>query len=916
MSMGYEMVNKLWILSLDTQDAGLELVGGKGANLARLANAGFPVPGGFLVTTDAYRAFVAANGLGERILERLGDMSEGETATSAALNAGVLQQASTDIRSWFADGTIPDDIATQLHETYRSFNNAPVAVRSSATAEDLPDMSFAGQQDTFLNVVGQDALLEAVVNCWSSLWTARAIGYRQRNSISHADVALSVVVQQMVQSEASGVMFTANPLTGLRSEIVIDATLGLGEALVSGLVEPDHYVVDVAQDVIVSKQLGAKGLVIRGVDGGGVVEEKTAVSTAFSADVSTQQALPDAQILALAQLGKQVAADYNFPQDIEWAWANGQLYLLQSRPITSLHPLPDDVPADPVHVLFSFASVQGIMEPMTPLGQDAIRLIFAGGASLLGFDMTYETQGVIKIAGERLWGNMTPLLRHPIGQKMAPRFFSAIDPTIVPVLETLKNDPKLGMGTGRLRLSTFRRIVKFMVPFYRRLFRHWRHVETAAKQIERFSDQEIARLQAVSDAIPPGTSQLAHHINLFREIRNGFVFAVPEIATGAAGGLIPLFLLTRVSNHLTGSSQLALEMTRGLPHNVTTEMDLALWQTAQTIRADGAALRLMQDNTANQLAADYMDGKLVGVAQTAVSTFLTCYGMRGLGEIDIGRPRWCEEPTHIMQVLQSYLQIEDAVLAPDVVFKRGEQSAEVARVGLETAVSKTFAGKLKVKLVRKLTKRMRALAGLRESPKFHIIQKMGIMREGLLNSGAQLVASGVIDQPDDLFYLYLKELEALAENPQNDWRPLIAERRANYDRELLRNQLPRLLLSDGRTFYEGLSAVDDEDGVLRGSPVSPGVVEGTVRVVLDPQQANLAPGEILVCPGTDPAWTPLFLAAGGLVMEVGGLMTHGAIVAREYGIPAVVGVHQATTRLQTGQRIQVDGSTGQIQLFP
>ncbi len=913
--MGYVMMRELWILPLDADDAGLERVGGKGANLARLAHAGFPVPGGFLVTTDAYRAFVAANGLGERILERLVDAAEGETATSAALSAGVLQQASTDIRQWFAHGTIPDALVGQLHEAYRSINNAPVAVRSSATAEDLPDMSFAGQQDTYLNVVGADALLEAVVNCWSSLWTARAIGYRQRNNIPHEEVALSVVVQQMVQSEASGVMFTANPLTGLRSEIVIDATLGLGEALVSGLVEPDHYVVDMVHESIVSKQLGAKALVIRGVDGGGVVQEKTAVSAALSAGVSTRQALPDAQILALAQLGKQVAAHYNFPQDIEWAWANGQLYLLQSRPITSLFPIPEDLPDDGLQVMFSFASVQGIMEPMTPLGQDAIRLIFAGGAGLFGLERTHETQGVLKIAGDRLWGNITSLLRHPIGQKMAPRFFSAIDPSLVPVLESLKNDAGLGMGSGKLRFGTFVRLARFMFPFFRRVFRHWRNVETVVQQIEQISDQEIARLQAKGEAMPPGLSELAHRIDVFQEIENGFTFAVPEIASGLVAGMLPMLLLTRISKKVTGSSQLVLEMTRGLPHNVTTEMDLALWHTAQTIREDSAAFRQMQGSTAAQLASDFLDGRLEGVAQTAVSTFLAHYGMRGIGEIDIGRPRWREDPMHIMQVLQSYLQIDDASNAPDVVFKRGEQSAEAAVLELETAVSETFAGKIKVKLVRKLIKRMRELAGLREFPKFHIIQKMGIIREGLLKSGAQLVASGVIARPDDLFFLYLKELEALAQNPQNDWQPLIAERRANYDRELRRNQLPRLLLSDGRAFYEGLSAADNEEGVLHGSPVSPGVVEGTVRVVLDPQQANLAPGEILVCPGTDPAWTPLFLAAGGLVMEVGGLMTHGAIVAREYGIPAVVGVHQATTRLQTGQIIQVDGSTGQIRLL-
>jgi pyruvate,water dikinase len=211
-----------------------------------------------------------------------------------------------------------------------------------------------------------------------------------------------------------------------------------------------------------------------------------------------------------------------------------------------------------------------------------------------------------------------------------------------------------------------------------------------------------------------------------------------------------------------------------------------------------------------------------------------------------------------------------------------------------------------------LAERVRALAGLRESPKFHIIQMMGIIRQALLDSGQELVNAGTLEQPDDLFYLYLSELEELAGDEDRNWRALIADRRAAYKRELTRGQIPRLLLSDGRAFYEGLIADQSEGGNLIGSPVSPGYVEGTVRVVLDPLKADLLPGEILVCPGTDPAWTPLFLAAGGLIMELGGMMTHGAIVAREYGIPAVVGVHQATTALKTGQRIKLNGSSGEI----
>ncbi|MCK5430594.1 MAG: hypothetical protein KAI94_14040, partial [Anaerolineales bacterium] len=768
----------------------------------------------------------------------------------------------------------------------------------------LPEMSFAGQQDTYLNIIGEGALLKAVVDCWSSLWTARAIGYRARNGIDHADVALSVVVQEMVQASASGVLFTANPLTGARTETVIDATFGLGEALVGGYVEPDHYIIDIEGGEITSKTLGSKALTIIGKAEGGVIK--------IESNAAGKQALPDEQILALAKLGQRVVEISGSPQDIEWAWANERLYLLQSRPITSLFPLPDGMSPEPLRVMFSFGSVQGILEPLTPLGQDTIRLIFAGGGSLFGLNSTQETQGFIKIAGERLWGDITPAIRHPFGWKITPNFFSMIDPSILPVLNSLSNDQNLGAGTGHLRRSTLRRLAGFALPMIKRVLNYARFPEGKADQIHLDSQAEIARLRAQSEPLSGSNGTLEGRITLYRQIYNAFPYVVPNIASGAAAGLIPMILLNKIATHLTGSGDLALEITRGLPNNVTTEMDLALWGTAQAIRSDLNALHFMQNSPAHILACEYLEGQLPETAQVAISSFMERFGMRGIGEIDIGRPRWREHPTHIMQVLHSYLQIEDQFLAPDAVFQRGEVVANKAIAELEGLARKTFAGALKAKLIRAAARRVRCLAGLRESPKLHIIRMMGIIRGALLEGGQTLVASAVLEGEDDLFYLYLSELDALAKGDDRDWQALIAGRRASYEREMLRGQIPRLFLSDGRAFYDGISSPEAEGDTLHGSPVSPGVVEGYVRVVLDPQKTNLTPGEILVCPGTDPAWTPLFLVAAGLVMEIGGMVTHGAIVAREYGIPAVVGVHQATTRLTTGQRIQVNGSTGEV----
>jgi phosphohistidine swiveling domain-containing protein len=643
---------------------------------------------------------------------------------------------------------------------------------------------------------------------------------------------------------------------------------------------------------------------MHGKPGGGLLIEQI--------NASSRETLSTDELFSLVELGEKVADLYKFPQDIEWGFSGGEFTVLQSRPITSLFPIPDGMGPIPLRVMFSFASVQGIMEPFTPLGQDTIRLIFAGGASLFGFELNQITQPVIKIAGERLWGETTAIIRHPIGSRILLRIFSAIDPVAQKIFMDIWNEPGLERGKGHLRLSTFRRLLYFFFPFLKRVLRYARDPQGAAAQIQGGSQVEIARLKTKSLPSESTAPTFDDRISLFREIYSAFPYAVPEIASGIVAGLVPFFLLNKISTQLTGSTDLALAISRGIPNNVTTEMDLRLWETACTIRSDNHSYQHLIHSNSESLAEEYLDGQLPEITQTAIASFLEVYGVRGLGEIDIGRHRWIEDPKYILEVIMNYLQIEDDAQAPDVVFRKGEQVAKQAIAELQEAARSTFAGQFKAVVIKLLAERVRALAGLRESPKFYIVQMMGIIRQALLESGQEFVNEGTLEQPDDLFYLYLSDLEELASGEIKDWRALIAERRSIYKRELSRRQVPRLLLSDGRALYgDQITDLGFGDKVI-GSPVSPGSVEGAVRVVHDPLKAELQPGEILVCPATDPAWTPLFLIAGGLIMEVGGMMTHGAIVAREYGIPAVVGIHQATTILQTGQVIILNGSTGEI----
>jgi phosphohistidine swiveling domain-containing protein len=875
----------------------LPIAGGKAANLGELLKAGMPVPNGFVIITEGYRQFVVENQLGERLRQII--------TTTRMDDPAWLETASSQIQGVFRSGKIPTALAREIRQAYTVLGSSslPVAVRSSATAEDLPDLSFAGQMDTYLNVQGEEGLLDAVVGCWSSLWTARAIGYRARNDISNDDVSLAVIVQQMVESEASGVMFTANPLTGKRTETVIDATFGLGEALVSGQVEPDHYVVESTTGRILSKEIGAKSFSIQGKDGGGTIS--------VSREGSRQPALPDEQIVALTRLGKQISAHFGAPQDVEWAWADGKLYVVQSRPITSLYPLPAEAAAEPLEVLLSFGVWQGMLDPYTPLGQDMITGVFADAGQMFGAKMTAETQRSLLKAGERLYVNLTGFLKTSQGRRITKIFISSIDPVSGDILEKLEQEIQ-SPEAGKLSLRDKSKLARGLLPFVINVLFNILWPRHGRLRLEQKIEKELSSAQSLY-AAPSNLVELVDAIE--RPALSQSKELLPHLVPGIASGQIPLQVLLRQAADIPGGPGLVMELTRGLPYNVTTQMDLALWRTSNAIQSDVTAKEYFQRMDVDRLVSGYRNHGLPPAAQAAVSDFLASYGDRGVGEIDLGRPRWNDDPAHIFQTLKSYLQI-DPENSPEVTFQRGAEKAQQAQEQLEQAFRRAGGGRSKARMVRMMALRIRELGGLRETPKFVVIHLFGYIRSAFLKAGQELVETGVLSSADDVFFLHLPELKALGRGEDRDWQSLVTERRATYHRELRRKRIPRILLSDGRAFYDSPTPEsNDSENILSGSPVSAGVVEGIVHVVIDPHGVQLLPGEILVCPATDPAWTPLFLAAGGLVMEVGGMMTHGSVVAREYGIPAVVGVRQATERLKNGQRVRVDGAAGRITIL-
>lgn len=885
------------ILPLDSPDADLARAGGKGANLAILIRAGYPVPSGFLITTDAYSEFVRANELQPRILQRVNSLNPHET--------GALESASTAIRAWFQAAPIPHELRAAILDAYARLGSAkPVAVRSSATAEDLPGLSFAGQQDTFLNIIGSNALLDAVTECWSSLWTARAIGYRARNGIASESVALAAVVQELIPAQVSGVSFTADPLTGKRFITVIDANPGLGEAIVSGQVEPDHYEINQRTGEILKKRLGAKALAILPRAGGG--------TDRVELHAPAVQALSDERILELARLCKQVAEYYHAPQDIEWALANDAFFLLQARPITSLYPVPTHAPRDRFDIYFSFGAGQGVLDPFTPMGIDAIRHVLQGIRHALG--LSRSALDTPDDAGMRLWIDVTTPLSDTRLRRPLETVLQTVVPSALPIVHELVRDPRF--KTRHVVSARFiNHAFAFLFPILRKVVGALRHPDAMRERMNAQVDSFLRAQQAHADAARTFDERLDVIENGLEQVfPQGPVAYVPVVA----GGFLALILIRRLAAREADERNLALKLTRGLPHNVTTEMNLDLWARSQRIRADEPSRRALTQESTLALETRYAQHTLPAVAQRELDEFLAHYGMRGAAEIDFGRPRWRQDPAPLFNLLKNYLELNDPNSAPDVVFARGAQEAEAVMSELVAHLRRTRAGRLKARLVQAAFVRVRALLGARESPKFAIIRAYSIYRELLVQCGEELARAGEIARADDIFFVTLQELrqrtllDPLTGNGES-LRTRVASRRVEYQREQLRRTPPILLTSDGDTFYDVPQASGVND--LVGEPVSPGVVEGKVHVVLDPRGAQLEPGEILVCPATDPGWTPLFLAAGGLVMEVGGLVTHGSVVAREYGIPAVVGVVNATQRLQTGQRVRVDGSHGRVTIL-
>ncbi|MET3210742.1 UNVERIFIED_CONTAM: phosphoenolpyruvate synthase/pyruvate phosphate dikinase [Paenibacillus sp. PvR008] len=872
-------MNSLVLDFQEMDNTQLLLVGGKGLHIGALTKIeGIQVPEGFCVTTVGYQKAIEQNELVHALLDRL--------TTLKVEDREQIGEISKKIRQAIMEVAIPSDVVKAIaHYLSQCGDEYAYAVRSSATAEDLPHASFAGQQDTYLNIIGKESILEHIRKCWASLFTERAVIYRMQNGFDHSQVYLSVIVQRMVFPQASGILFTADPINCNRKLLSIDASFGLGEALVSGLVSADCY--QVQDGVIVSKRIETKKMAIYGRKEGGTETKQ------LNPDQQKAQTLTDEQILQLARIGRQIEEHFSCPQDIEWCLADDTFYVVQSRPITTLYPIPEANDQEN-HVYVSVGHQQMMTDPIKPLG---ISVWMLTGATPM-----------FKTGGGRLFVDITMGLASPDGRQNLLDVLGHSDPLIKDALTTIiergdfiKLDPNDKSEPGPVKS----------------------HKGMSSADILAEAGNDPAIVADLIKSSETSLSALKHNI----QTKSGLdvfdcILEDMQQRRQRASDLKNLSVIMAAihasawinekMNEWLGEKNVADTLSLSVPNNVTSEMGMELLDVADVIRPYPEIIEYLQqvkdDNFLDELV-QFEGGQQV---RDAIAAYLDKYGMRCAGEIDITRTRWSEKPSILVPMILSNIKN----LGPGASkrkFEQGRQEALKKEQDLLARLKQLPGGEQKAEETKQMIDLIRNFIGYREYPKYDIVSRYFIYKQALLKEAERLVQANVLHEKEDIYYLAFEELQETIRTNKLDYQ--VIDKRKDEYRLYEKLTPPRVITSDGEIITGQYKRENIPAEAIVGLAVSSGVVEGRARVILNIVGADLEDGDILVTAFTDPSWTPLFLSIKGLVTEVGGLMTHGAVIAREYGLPAIVGVENATKLIKDGQRIRVHGTDGYIELL-
>ncbi|GHO79141.1 putative phosphoenolpyruvate synthase [Ktedonobacter sp. SOSP1-85] len=862
----------------DIDKTKLILVGGKGANLGELSKIeGIRVPDGFCISTEVFKRIIGETSSIHELLDQLSLLKVEDRDT--------IGELSGEIRRVIEGIAIPQDIQEEIARFLSRLDEKKAyAVRSSATAEDLPTASFAGQQDTYLNIIGKEAILKHISKCWASLFTERAVIYRLQNGFDHRKVHLSVVIQKMVFPQAAGILFTADPVTSNRKVLSIDASFGLGEALVSGLVNADSY--KVRNGKVINKKISTKKLAIYALKDGGTKEQE------IEPERQNRQALTDEQILQLERIGRKIEEHFGCPQDIEWCLVDDTFYIVQSRPITTLFPIPEANDQEN-HVYVSVGHGQMMTDPMKPLG--------------LSFFLLTAARPMFK-AGGRLFVDVTPLLASPASRESILDVMGKGDPLIKDALMTIiergdfiqslpddKQEKTPGKSNQGPSLADFQTLNEYDPAIVSDLIkRNETSMEELKQNIQTKSGSDVF------DFILENIQQVK------KSLSDQQSFGVIMTAMNASSWI------NEKMKEWLGEKNVADTLSQSVPNNITSEMGLALLDVADVIRPYPEVINYLQyvkDDTFLDELVQFVGGQ---ETQDALSAYLDKYGMRCAGEIDITRPRWSEKPTALVPLILSNIKNFEPGESKRR-FEQGRQEALKKEQELLDRLKQLPDGEQKVEETQRMISLVRNLAGYREYPKYGIVNRYFVYKQALLKEAEQLVQANVLHEKEDIYYLTFEELREVVRTQKLDYQ-IISKRKGEYQfYEKLTP--PRVITSDGEIITGEYKRENLPAEAIVGLPVSSGVIEGRARVILKMEDADLEDGDILVTSFTDPSWTPLFVSIKGLVTEVGGLMTHGAVIAREYGLPAVVGVESATKLIKDGQRIRVHGTEGYVEIF-
>ena len=897
----------LWLKEISSQDA--PLTGGKSAVLGELSRKGILVPDGFCVSARVYREAVIGNGRVARQVQSELDAINFDDLESLRAHAAA-------IRGLICRVELEAGLRREIEQSYRTLSERTgshnVSVRSSSTVEDRQEASGAGQHDTFLNVSSFPQVLDSLKNCWASLWNERALAYRQDNRLSHFEASMAVLVQTMVQSEIAGVLFTRDPLTGA-NRFVINASRGLGEAVVSGQVTPDQYILDGDTLAELSFIPGREGPGFQAPAG----ENRPSIVNLEAGRPSGRCLSPD-QVQSLAGLGQQIEAVFGTPQDIEWAIAHDRLYTLQARPVTALPPFPsasfftDPIPARNELWTGAFFS-ERFPRPVSPLGWTLIKDLIIDSAirqplrftGLAHFD---EPHFVRLYQGH-------PFVRVQAYQMMFKFFPEALlpadAPTFFPGGDTAMRKEASGPLFADFIFSVARTLLSSLdwIPWNYLIWR--RFAVDFSTQVDRI-DAAIERSPKLTAAALLEQVEALNRLNagLLSLHRWSLVYANVLMA-----------LVNRYVRNWTRSDHpeaASLNLLVGLS-NQTTLLDQELWNLARLADklspGDRHKYILGRDEDLEQVSGDPEYAAGMELRRQFV-VFLQRFGHRS-ASLDIYYPPYRSDPAQVLDLLNTSGLPDPSSPAEKIERQRRVRLQETARV--KQALTRSWLERLfplRWLYFRTGLSFAQIYMQLREDQRFAWQKSLAVQRKAFLQIAAEFAAYGIFESQDDIFFLTAPEIKSLVnqEPEPAELRRWIAARKDEFSR-LQRSYYPAFLEGNRPYIVRPPARPGDRTGALQGIPISPGIARGPARLVTGPESllqvaALVQPGDILVTIATDPGWTPLFSRLSGLVMETGGQLSHGAVVAREYGIPAVAGIAGATAMIKDGDMLVINGSEG------